>query len=54
MTIDPSNPFKLDFYFIDALPLEEAILLTGALLVFLENLWVQADPSITFMDEGNI
>jgi hypothetical protein len=52
MTINPSNPFELDFYFIDTLPLEEAVLLTSALLVFLENIWVQADPSITFVDKG--
>ncbi|KAI7890622.1 uncharacterized protein EV154DRAFT_511027 [Mucor mucedo] len=52
MTIRPDNPFELDFGYIDALPLEEAVLLTGGLIVFLENIWVQADPNITFVDKG--
>lgn len=54
MTIVPDNPFELDFCYIDALPLEEAVLLTGALLVFLENIWVQAAPSIIFVEKGKI
>ncbi|GAA5805549.1 hypothetical protein EDC94DRAFT_665241 [Helicostylum pulchrum] len=51
MTANRSNPFELDFLFIDNLPLEEAVLLTGSLLEFLETVWVQADPSITFSDK---
>lgn len=54
MTINPENPFELDFCYIDALPLEEAVLLTGGLVVFLENIWVQADPSIIFVNKGKV
>ncbi|KAG2211724.1 hypothetical protein INT47_008821 [Mucor saturninus] len=54
MTIRPDNPFELDFGYIDALPLEEAVLLTGGLIVFLENIWVQADPTITFVDKESL
>lgn len=52
MTNNPSNPFELDFLFIDKLPLEENILLTGSLLAFLEDIYIQADPNIPFVDEG--
>lgn len=52
MTNNPSNPFELDFEFIDKLPLEENILLTGSLLAFLEDIYVQADPNTSFVDEG--
>jgi hypothetical protein len=52
MTMKPDNPFELDFNYIDQLPLEEAVLLTGSLLTFLENIWVQADPDVTFADKG--
>lgn len=54
MTANRSNPFELDFLFIDNLPLEEAVLLTGSLLEFLETVWVQADPSITFSDKSKV
>lgn len=53
MTLNPTNPFEIDFEFIDKLPLEEKVLLTGSLLAFLENVYVQADPTITFVDEGS-
>lgn len=52
MTANCGNPFELDFLFIDNLPLEEAVLLTGSLLEFLETVWVQADSSITFSDKS--
>lgn len=52
MTNNPSNPFELDFEFIDKLPLEENILLTGSLLAFLEDVYIQADPSTSFVNEG--
>ncbi|KAI8074333.1 uncharacterized protein B0P05DRAFT_548154 [Gilbertella persicaria] len=51
MTTKPDNPFELDLAYIDNLPLEEAILLTSSLLCFLENVWIQADPSVIFMDK---
>ncbi|KAI9357479.1 hypothetical protein BD770DRAFT_388825 [Pilaira anomala] len=51
MTTSTSNPFELDFDFIDHLPLEESVLLTGSLLEFLETVWVQADPTNTFSDK---
>lgn len=52
MTINPSNPFEIDFEFIDKVPIEEGVLLTGSLLAFLENVWVQADPNTSFTDKG--
>lgn len=52
MTTSTRNPFELDFNFIDHLPLEESVLLTGSLLEFLETVWVQADPTNTFSDKG--
>jgi hypothetical protein len=54
MTINPSNPFEIDFDFIDKVPLEEGVLLTGSLLSFLENIWVQADPTVPFVDKGTV
>ncbi|KAI7904233.1 uncharacterized protein BX663DRAFT_550625 [Cokeromyces recurvatus] len=52
MTINPKNPFELDFDYIDSLPLEEAVLLTSSLLSFLKSIWIEAEPDITFMDTG--
>lgn len=52
MTSNPKNPFQLDFDYIDKLPVEESILLTGSLLAFLENMWIQANPSINFVNDG--
>ncbi|KAL9549919.1 hypothetical protein MBANPS3_004977 [Mucor bainieri] len=51
MTSNPKNPFQLDFDYIDKLPIEESILLTGSLLAFLENVWIQASPMIAFLDD---
>ncbi|KAK4517618.1 atp2, beta subunit of the F1 sector of mitochondrial F1F0 ATP synthase [Mucor velutinosus] len=51
MTTNPRNPFQLDHDYINKLPVEESILLTGSLLAFLENVWIQADPSIAFLDD---
>ncbi|KAL7320974.1 hypothetical protein PS15m_000801 [Mucor circinelloides] len=51
MTSNPKNPFQLNFDYIDKLPVEESVLLTGSLLAFLENVWIQANPSITFVDD---
>ncbi|KAI8141655.1 hypothetical protein BJV82DRAFT_670561 [Fennellomyces sp. T-0311] len=50
MTSCPSNPFQLDHAYLEALPVEESVLLTGALLNFLQNIWIQADPSKEFVD----
>lgn len=52
MTTNPDNPFALDFNYIDQLPLEESVLLSGSLLTFLESIWMQADPDIGFADKG--
>lgn len=52
MTSNPKNPFQLDFDYIDKLPIEESVLLTGSLLAFLESVWIQANPSIAFLDDG--
>ncbi|KAI9320143.1 hypothetical protein BX666DRAFT_1376322 [Dichotomocladium elegans] len=41
----PPNPFQVDLAFIDKLPLEEGLLLTGALLNFLQTVWAHATPS---------
>lgn len=54
MTSNPKNPFQLDFDYIDGLPVEESILLTGSLLAFLENMWIQANPSINFVNDCKI
>ncbi|OAD01006.1 hypothetical protein MUCCIDRAFT_112432 [Mucor lusitanicus CBS 277.49] len=51
MTSNPKNPFQLDFDYIDKLPIEESVLLTGSLLAFLESVWIQANPSIAFLDD---
>ncbi|CEP13132.1 hypothetical protein [Parasitella parasitica] len=51
MTSSPKNPFQIDFDYIDKLPLEESVLLTGSLLAFLQNVWIEADPCIVFADD---
>ena len=48
----PINPFKLDHAYLAALPLEEAVLLTGSLLNFLQHVWINADPNKEFVEEG--
>ncbi|KAG2217576.1 hypothetical protein INT45_004929 [Circinella minor] len=47
----PNNPFKLDHAYLAALPLEEAMLLTGSLLNFLQHMWIQADPNKEFIEQ---
>ncbi|KAI8647657.1 hypothetical protein BD408DRAFT_408285 [Parasitella parasitica] len=51
MTSNPKNPFQVDFDYIEKLPVEESVLLTGSLLAFLQNVWIEADPSIVFADD---
>jgi hypothetical protein len=52
MTVHPSNPFEVDFDYLDRLPLEESVLLTGSLLAFLESVWVQAEPDVDYIEQG--
>ncbi|KAI8379383.1 uncharacterized protein BYT42DRAFT_545746 [Radiomyces spectabilis] len=46
-----SNPFKVDFAYLDRLPEKERILCSGALLSFLQQIWIQSEPSLPFIDE---
>lgn len=49
------NPFQIDMDYLDKLSLEEAVLLTGALLDYLCNMWVSMDPDKTpYMDSGTL
>jgi hypothetical protein len=52
-TMQVENPFEIDFEFIHHLPLPEALLLTSALVKFLETIYVEAGPEIGFVDKGN-
>ncbi|KAI9021191.1 hypothetical protein DFJ74DRAFT_707158 [Hyaloraphidium curvatum] len=40
----PANPFAVDHGFLDALPLEESVLLSGALAEFLAGVWGRGGP----------
>ncbi|KAG1313052.1 hypothetical protein G6F64_002546 [Rhizopus arrhizus] len=52
-TMQVENPFEIDFEFIHHLPPPEALLLTSALVQFLETIYVEAGPEIGFVDKGN-
>lgn len=47
------NPFEIDFEFLHHLPPPEALLLTSALIPFLETIYVEAGPEMSFVDKGN-
>lgn len=49
----PQNPFEINFEYLDQIPLPQALFLTGGLLEFLQTLWVQAEPNVAFIDDGN-
>ncbi|KAI8972761.1 hypothetical protein BDB01DRAFT_457012 [Pilobolus umbonatus] len=51
MTIHPVNPFALDFEYIDQLPIQEYNLLSASLLMFLETLWIEAEPTVPYADQ---
>ncbi|KAI8877965.1 hypothetical protein K501DRAFT_229294 [Backusella circina FSU 941] len=51
MTVHPTNPFEVDFDYIDRLPLEESVLLTGSLMAFLESIWIQAEPDVNYIEQ---
>lgn len=47
------NPFQIDMDHLDNMRVEEAVLLTGALLDFLCNMWVAMDPDkMPYMASG--
>lgn len=50
----PSNPFQVDMAYLDHLPLEEGILLTGALVNFLQTIWLQMQPTVPYADAGKV
>lgn len=50
-TMQVENPFEIDFEFIHHLPPPEALLLTSALVQFLETIYVEAGPEIGFVDK---
>ncbi|KAI9470520.1 MAG: hypothetical protein EXX96DRAFT_622731 [Benjaminiella poitrasii] len=54
ITTNPKNPFEIDFDYIDSLPVEETVLLTSALLSFLETVWIEASPDYIFIDKVQI
>ncbi|KAI8098991.1 uncharacterized protein BX664DRAFT_320110 [Halteromyces radiatus] len=47
----PTNPFAIDFDYLDRLPLPQSLLLIGGLLDFLQTLWVQAEPQVSFINQ---
>ncbi|SAL99873.1 hypothetical protein [Absidia glauca] len=47
----PQNPFAIDFDYLDRVPLPQSLFLTGALMEFLQTLWVQAEPQVSFIDQ---
>lgn len=49
----PQNPFEIDFEYLDRIPLPQSLFLTGGLLEFLQTLWVQAEPNVNFIENGN-
>ncbi|KAF7723832.1 hypothetical protein EC973_001557 [Apophysomyces ossiformis] len=51
MTLNVANPFALDTNYISSLPVEESILLSGALTDFLQTVWLQAEPSVPFVND---
>ncbi|ORZ02418.1 hypothetical protein BCR43DRAFT_519744 [Syncephalastrum racemosum] len=48
----PVNPLEIDFQYLDSLPLEEAVFLTGGLIHFLQEIWLQAEPSTPLAAAG--
>ncbi|KAI8331757.1 hypothetical protein BC941DRAFT_438380 [Chlamydoabsidia padenii] len=46
----PKNPFAIDFDYLDRVPLPQSLFLTGALLNFLQTVWIQAEPQVSFID----
>jgi hypothetical protein len=40
----PGNPFAIDHGYLDGLPLEESVLLSGALVEFLSSVWTRGGP----------
>ncbi|KAG0177243.1 hypothetical protein DFQ29_005062 [Apophysomyces sp. BC1021] len=52
MTADVANPLALEKSYIDNLPIDESISLSGALVDFLQTVWIQAEPDVPFVDMG--
>ncbi|KAG1447843.1 hypothetical protein G6F46_010778 [Rhizopus delemar] len=50
-TMQVENPFEIDFGFLHHLPPPEALLLTSALVPFLETIYVEAGPEMSFVDK---
>lgn len=50
----PQNPFAIDFDYLDRVPLPQSLFLTGALMEFLQTLWVQAESHVSFIDPGKV
>jgi hypothetical protein len=50
----PQNPFAIDFDYLDRVPLPQSLFLTGALMEFLQTLWIQAEPQVSFIDQGKV
>lgn len=49
----PANPFEVDMYYFDTLPLEECVTSTGAMVDFLQRVWVHAKETCTYADRGS-
>ncbi|ORZ18091.1 hypothetical protein BCR42DRAFT_413137 [Absidia repens] len=47
----PKNPFAIDFDYLDQVSLPQSLFLTGALLNFLQTLWVEAETQVSFIDQ---
>jgi hypothetical protein len=44
LSLAPENPFAVDHGYLDGLPLEESVLLSGALVEFLSGIWTRGGP----------
>jgi len=46
----PTNPFEVDMYYFDTLPVEECVTSTGAVIDFLQRVWVHAKETCAYAD----
>ncbi|RUS34649.1 hypothetical protein BC938DRAFT_479336 [Jimgerdemannia flammicorona] len=48
LTPSPPNPFEVDTYYFETLPLEECVTTTGAMIDFLQRVWVNAKEDCNY------
>ncbi|RUP48561.1 hypothetical protein BC936DRAFT_144394 [Jimgerdemannia flammicorona] len=52
LTPSPPNPFEVDTYYFETLPLEECVTTTGAMIDFLQRVWVNAKEDCNYGNRG--